>query len=169
MRVFSLMVLGIFLGSTVFATVAKVDVQPLGKAKVKGELVLQQDGRWLHISGSISGLVPGQAHGFHLHEFGDCSAPDGMSAGGHYNPDGHKHGALDSQKRHFGDFGNIEADADGVSHVDLRIPLAQRQGLDMTYGRAVVVHAHLDDLATDPAGNAGPRIGCGIVGHSRGL
>lgn len=109
----------------------------------------------------LEGLKPG-AHGFHLHEKGDCSAPDAMSAGAHYNPAGSPHGAptLDAAHRHAGDLGNIEAGADGKATVDRVDPILVYENLP---GLAVLLHANADDLTSQPAGNAGPRVGCGVI------
>jgi Cu-Zn family superoxide dismutase len=115
----------------------------------------------VRVVAKLEGLTPG-AHGFHLHEKGDCSAPDAMSAGGHYNPAGAPHGApdADATHRHAGDLGNIEAGADGKATVNRVDPLLVYENLA---GLAVLVHANPDDLTSQPAGNAGPRVGCGVI------
>lgn len=110
----------------------------------------------------LYGLEPGR-HGFHVHEHGDCSAPDATSAGGHFNPEGAPHGAPTDRRRHVGDLGNIRADEHGhvvVRGIDEHIRL---RGAHNIVGRAVVVHAKADDLRSQPAGDAGARIGCGII------
>ena len=112
----------------------------------------------------LEGLTPG-IHGFHLHEKGDCSAPDATSAGGHYNPDGSPHGRPEAAaaQRHAGDLGNIEAGPNGKATLDRVDPILVYENL---VGLAVLVHAKADDLTSQPAGNAGPRVGCGaIVAH----
>ena len=95
---------------------------------------------------------------------GTC-ADDGTSAGGHYNPDGHDHGGLDSKDRHAGDLGNIDANAQGVAKVNI-----QATGLDIHHvlGRSVVVHADADDFKSQPSGNAGPRVALGVIGLADG-
>lgn len=110
----------------------------------------------------LHGLDPG-THGFHVHEKGDCSAPDASSAGGHFNPTGAPHGAPDATRRHVGDLGNVVADRNGVvrtrgedAHLTLRGP---HSILD----RAVVVHTGPDDLRSQPTGDAGGRLGCGVI------
>jgi Cu-Zn family superoxide dismutase len=111
----------------------------------------------------VTGLSPGQ-HGLHVHEWGDCSAPDGNSAGGHFNPHGMPHGDRTSAQRHPGDFGNVEADATGRTTLDLccfDFPLAA--GADGLLGRSVIVHAQPDDLTTQPTGNSGARVACGVI------
>jgi superoxide dismutase, Cu-Zn family len=127
---------------------------------VKGTLLLRQQGKDVVISGEVSGLKPGE-HGFHIHEFGDLRAPDGMSTGPHFNPEGHDHGGPHSDKRHAGDLGNIKADKNGVAKVDTK---AEGLMLHFVIGRSLVVHADPDDLKSQPAGNAGARIGVGVIG-----
>ena len=126
---------------------------------VRGTLTLMPTAHGVHITGKVTGLTPGE-HGFHIHEFGDLSAPDGTSAGGHYNPEGHMHGGPDSKERHAGDLGNIKADKDGVAVVDVKTPAL----LHFIIGRAFVVHAKADDLKTQPTGDAGGRVALGLIG-----
>jgi Cu-Zn family superoxide dismutase len=127
--------------------------------QVRGTLVLVADGKQTHITGKVTGLTPG-LHGFHIHEFGDLSSPDGTAAGGHYNPGGHKHGGPDDKERHAGDLGNIKANADGVATVDVKADVP----LHFVIGRAFVVHAKEDDLKTQPTGDAGGRVALGLIG-----
>jgi Cu-Zn family superoxide dismutase len=130
---------------------------------VQGVITFEQAADGVKVSGAVSGLTPG-GHGFHVHEFGDCSAPDFTSAGGHFNPGGQAHGAPGDAKRHAGDLGNIEAAADGkapVSHTDVLLKL------DGAVGRAVIVHAKADDLKTQPTGDAGGRLACGVIGVAK--
>lgn len=114
----------------------------------------------------IQGLTPGR-HGFHVHEFGDCSAPDASSAGSHWNPGGCPHAGPEAASRHAGDLGNIEADAAGNAHIEWRDPVLALTGPTSIIGRSVIVHANPDDLATQPTGNAGPRVACGVIGIAR--
>src|SRR5690606_6947677 len=93
-------------------------LRPTKGSKVRGTLVLRQKGDVCTITGTVRNLTPGK-HGFHIHEFGDLRSTDGASAGGHFNPHGHKHGGLDDKERHVGDFGNIEADQEGVAKVNI--------------------------------------------------
>ena len=121
----------------------------------------------VHVTAHIEGLPPGE-HGFHLHEKGDCSAPDGSSAGDHWNPTNQPHGAPDAPAHHAGDLGNITADASGTAHVDKVAHGLSLDGPQSAVGRAVIVHGKADDLKTQPSGNAGPRIACGVVGNRTG-
>ncbi|HXG58220.1 MAG TPA: superoxide dismutase family protein [Thermoanaerobaculia bacterium] len=110
----------------------------------------------------LTGVPPG-VHGFHVHEKGDCGER-GNAAGGHFNPMNMPHGAPDAVSRHAGDFGNVTADANGEVHAMLVFrSVTVREGAQSVVGRAVVLHANPDDLATQPAGNAGARIACGVV------
>ena len=113
------------------------------------------------IVADVAGLTPGK-HGFHIHEFGDCSAPDAMSAGGHFNPHHMPHGAPDTSVRHAGDFGNLEADESGKAHYERVDSVISLEGADSIIGHAVIVHEKLDDLKTQPTGNAGARVACGV-------
>ena len=118
------------------------------------------------VDGRFKGLTPGQ-HGIHIHEKGDCSAPDAMSAGGHYNPSGEPHGAPGSARHHGGDFGNVTADANGDATLSATLDAA-RFGIGMLSsnsiaGKALVIHADPDDLSSQPAGNSGKRVACGLI------
>lgn len=119
------------------------------------------EGGGVRVIANLEGLTPGQ-HGFHLHEKGDCSAPDATSAGGHYNPAGSPHGAptAAAASRHMGDLGNIEAGPDGKANLER---VDDVLAYDNLKGLAVLVHANPDDLTSQPAGNAGARIGCGVI------
>jgi Cu-Zn family superoxide dismutase len=127
---------------------------------VHGTFLLTDQGSVTEIIGEVSGLTPGK-HGFHIHEFGDLRSDDGMSAGGHYNPEGHPHGGPDDAKRHVGDLGNITADQSGKAIVKMKV-----KGLRVHFvlGRSLVVHAKEDDLKTQPSGDAGGRVAVGVIG-----
>lgn len=114
------------------------------------------------ITARIDGLTPGK-HGFHIHEFGDCSAEDGMSAGGHFNPGKTKHGGPDHADRHAGDLGNIVADEYGVGKYERVDHVIKLNGPDTIIGRSIVVHSNPDDYTTQPTGNSGGRLACGVI------
>jgi Cu-Zn family superoxide dismutase len=123
-----------------------------------------QDGELVKVVADFEGLTPGQKHAFHIHQYGDCSSPDGMSAGGHYNPEGHQHGLPDTESRHAGDLGNVQADEQGKAHYELMIKNVSIMGTrNPILGRGVIVHAKVDD-GGQPVGNAGARIACGVIG-----
>ena len=120
----------------------------------------------VNVVAHIEGLTPNGTHGFHIHEFGDCSAPDGSSAGGHYNPSSGQHGPP-GEKSHVGDMGNLKANGQGVAHLEVNLPHATIAGKNAIIGRGVIVHAKADDLKTQPTGDAGGRIGCGVIGAAK--
>jgi superoxide dismutase, Cu-Zn family len=134
--------------------------------KAHGTIWFIPRGDEIEISGEIMGLKPGM-HAFHVHEFGDCSAPDAMSAGAHFNPEGKPHGDIHSQERHVGDLGNIRADGTGKAVVDIRDREIKLSGPHSVIGRALIVHADPDDLKSQPAGNAGARVACGVIGIAK--
>lgn len=132
--------------------------------KAHGTVRFTQEGNSVKVIADVEGLNPNQKHAIHVHEFGDCSSPDGMSTGGHYNPEKHEHGLPDKAMRHAGDFGNLEADASGKAHLELTVNNISVAGTkDPVLGRAVIVHAKVDD-GGQPVGNAGGRIACGVIG-----
>lgn len=117
----------------------------------------------IHLDASVAGLTQG-GHGFHVHEVGDCSAADASSAKGHFNPFGKSHGSYEHGDHHSGDMPNLVADADGkaVLSVDL-LGLSISGGDTNIIGRALVIHADPDDYKSQPAGNSGKRIACGVI------
>jgi len=145
-------------------TYAVAMVQGLGDHKVNGKVTFTQKEDGVEVEAELTGLQPGE-HGFHVHEFGDCSMADGKCAGGHFNPTNQPHGGPDDAKRHVGDLGNIKADGQGhasYKRLDTSIALGGRNSI---IGRSVIVHAKPDDFKTqNPPGNAGDRIGCGVIG-----
>ena len=135
--------------------------------KVAGTVTFTEEADGVRVHAQITGLTPGK-HGFHVHEFGDCSAVDLSSAGGHFNPTNKPHAGPDDMARHIGDMGNIEADASGAAkldYVDHNISLVKDKS--SVIGRSVVVHAKADDLKSQPAGDSGPRIACGVIGIAK--
>jgi superoxide dismutase, Cu-Zn family len=142
-------------------------LHPTDGNKVSGTVTFTEEADGVRIQADISGLTPGK-HGFHVHEFGDCSAPDLASAGGHFNPTNKPHAGPDAAERHVGDMGNVEADASGAAkldYVDHEISLANDQR--SVIGRSVIVHAKADDLKSQPAGDSGARIACGVIGTAK--
>ena len=130
---------------------------------VNGLVTFTKTDSGIHVVADVQGLTEGK-HGFHIHQYGDCSSSDGKSAGGHFNPDNKDHGAPTSADRHVGDLGNITAGADGKAHLEMTDTLLAFQGPHSIIGRAVVVHAGEDDFVTQPTGNAGARVACGVIG-----
>jgi len=131
---------------------------------VSGTLALVPLHGGVRMNGDLGGLTPGN-HGFHIHQTGDCSAADAASAGGHFNPTASAHGRAGTAAHHAGDIDNIVADASGVAHVDVQLRGVSLGGSPSTdiVGRALVVHAAPDDYQSQPAGNSGARVGCGVI------
>jgi Cu-Zn family superoxide dismutase len=148
---------------TAQVTKAIAVVHPLGDSKVSGKVVFTQTRSGVEISAEITGLAPGE-HGFHVHEFGDCSMADGTCAGGHFNPTGAPHAGPDDEKRHVGDLGNIEVAEGGKATYKRIDKLVALNGANSIIGRSVIIHADPDDLKSQPSGNAGARVGCGVIG-----
>jgi superoxide dismutase, Cu-Zn family len=145
---------------------AVAQVHALGAAKVSGTITFTTTDSGVQVEALLTGLKPGK-HGFHIHEFGDCSAPDGTSAGGHFNPMAMPHGGPMAKERHMGDMGNLEANAEGKADIRYVDPAISLTGDHSILGRSVIVHTGEDDLKTQPTGNAGAREGCGIIGAAK--
>ena len=141
-------------------------LQSGASGKVAGTIHFHKQPAGVHVQGRITGLTSG-AHGFHIHEFGDCSAADFTSAGSHFNPTNEPHGARTDAKRHVGDMGNIDAGADGSATVDYTDNELRFDGMRSILGRGVIVHEKPDDFKTQPTGNAGGRLACGVVGVAK--
>lgn len=122
----------------------------------------QKDGS-VKVVADLDGLTPNARQAIHVHETGDCTAPDAMSAGGHYNPQHNPHGLPPAEARHAGDLGNLTADAAGHAHYEITVKnISLSGGTNPVLGKAVIVHANPDD-GGQPAGNAGARLGCGEI------
>ena len=147
-------------------TNATAVIHPTKGQAVSGVVKFEQTDAGCKITWELLGLTPGK-HGFHIHEFGDMSSPDGMATGGHFNPDMHKHGGPTSAERHVGDLGNVVADDKGVAKGEMVDKLISLGGANSVVGRAVIVHEKEDDMKTDPTGDAGGRIGIGVIGISK--
>src|SRR5437660_10388853 len=142
-------------------------LHPTSGNKVSGTVTFTEVTDGVQVHAEIAGLTPGN-HGFHVHEFGDCSAADASSAGAHFNPTNQPHAGPDTAARHEGDMGNVEADASGnakLHYVDHQISLTN--DAKAVIRRSVVVHAKSDDLKTQPSGDSGARIACGVIGWAK--
>lgn len=154
--------------SPVVATSAIAVLHPTAGHTVSGVVRFTQSGTGVRVVADVEGLAPGTVHGFHIHEFGDCSSPDATSAGGHFNPEGRSHGGPMAATHHAGDLGNITSDADGKAHLDIMMEGLTISGpVDAILGRSVIVHDKPDDLVSQPVGNAGPRAACGVIGIAK--
>ncbi len=143
---------------------AEAVLEPRSDSGVTGKAEFALEGSTVTLSVSVAGLTPGE-HAIHLHEFGDCSAPDGSSAGGHWNPTSSEHGKWGHDPYHHGDIGNLVADAAGNASLTFSTDVWSLGGAPESdvLGKSVIVHAAADDFATQPTGNAGGRVACGVV------
>lgn len=145
---------------------AVAELKPTQGNQVWGTVTFTPKGEQLVMEARVRGLTPG-LHGFHVHEKGDCSAPDGTSTGGHFNPHGKKHGNHGDSEHHAGDFGNLNADASGNATLQLTLVAGQlsldKNAANSVVGRGLIVHADPDDHKTQPTGNSGKRVACGVV------
>ncbi|MEI9927176.1 MAG: superoxide dismutase family protein [Sphingomonas sp.] len=141
---------------------AQADLRTADGADVGKAAVEEIDGA-LRVIVDVRGLPPGQ-HGAHVHMVGKCDAPDFASAGGHWNPGAHQHGSMNPMGPHAGDLPNLVVGADGRGHLEFTLTSGSFAGLLDEDGAAIVIHAKPDDLKTDPSGNSGPRIACGVLG-----
>jgi superoxide dismutase, Cu-Zn family len=141
---------------------AMCTLSPASNSQVKGWVQFTQMNGYVVVEGEITGLTRGK-HGFHVHEKGDCSAPDASSAGGHFNPTHMEHGAPTSRIRHVGDLGNIRADKNGTAKFKFRDKIIQLTGEDSILDKSLILNADPDDMKTQPSGNAGKRVACGVI------
>ena len=144
-------------------TKAGGNVEARSGSKVSGNVSFEEtgDGR-LKMTLKLQGLTPGE-HGVHIHAKGDCSANDASSAGDHFNPGEHQHGAPGAESSHAGDLGNINAKDDGTAEMTISVSALELTGKKGVVGRALIVHDKPDDFKTQPTGGAGGRIGCAVI------
>jgi superoxide dismutase, Cu-Zn family len=138
-------------------------IQAKSGSNIQGSMSFIQSGNQVKVTGTFSGLKPNSQHGIHIHELGDCKAFDASSAGGHYNPSGNKHGNHNSIFSHAGDMPNIQVDDHGNASYLATLTHFSLIGEQNILGRSVVVHLNKDDYVSQPAGNSGERIGCGVI------
>ena len=134
-----------------------------------GRVIFYQAGSQVRVVADVTGVSPPGNHGFHVHENGKCEPDPGKdfaSAGGHFNPAGTPHACPDAASHHAGDLGNIVINADGTGHVDVTTSALSLSGASSVVGRAVILHAAPDDCTTQPTGNAGGRLACGVIAAS---
>lgn len=131
---------------------------------VSGQVQFTQKGDRVLVTGEVRGLKPQGEHGFHIHEKGDCSSGDGLSTGGHFNPDGKSHGAHEHSEHHAGDLPSLKADASGTARFSFESStVSLGSGKADVIGRGLIVHRDPDDYKTQPTGNSGPRIACAVI------
>ncbi len=143
-------------------TSSRAAIEPKSGSALTGSAVATEKDGGVEIVVDVSGATPG-LHAVHVHEKGDCSAPDAASAGGHFNPTHAAHGAPDAPAHHAGDFGNMKVAEDGKGHLVITTKmLTVGPGPHSVVGRSIVVHEKEDDMKSQPAGNSGSRVGCGV-------
>ncbi len=136
-------------------------IHPTEENDISGTVTFTRQGEDVLVEATVRGLEPETKHGFHVHRFGDCTAGDATSAGGHLSPEDMPHGAPSEASRHMGDMGNLVAGENGIAELSYTDNVIE---LSTIRGRAVIIHGEADDLESQPAGDAGPRIGCGVIG-----
>jgi Cu-Zn family superoxide dismutase len=143
---------------------ATAQLQPTKGNKTFGEATFEQVNGKVKVTIFVQGLKPNSEHGLHIHEKGDCSSGDGMSTGGHFNPQGKPHARHTDASRHAGDLPSLKAGKDGRAKVDVELDvITVGSGATDVIGRGLIVHADPDDYKTQPTGNAGARIACGVI------
>lgn len=144
-----------------------VPLAPRSGSHLSGKATFTPVTGGVRVKVEVAGVPPGKV-ATHVHEVGDCSAPDATSAGGHFNPAHQPHALPPGAERHLGDLGNIEVGPDGKGATEIVVPGANlREGDPSSYrGRAIIVHERQDD-GSQPVGNAGGRIGCGVIGAGK--
>jgi Cu-Zn family superoxide dismutase len=143
---------------------ATAALQPTKGSKAFGEATFEELGGKTRVIVFAQGLKPEAEHGFHIHEAGDCSSGDGMSTKGHFNPHGKPHGQPTASERHAGDLPALRAGKDGRAKLDVEMDvITVRPGPASIVGRGLIIHADPDDYKTQPTGNAGARIACGVI------
>jgi len=143
----------------------QVKLEAKSGSKLSGSAMLMEVEGGVKVTLSVEGVTPPGDRGAHVHEKGDCSSPDGKSAGGHFNPGSHDHALPTTPTRHLGDLGNLTIGKDGKGSLEITIPGANLKAGDPNSfaGKAIIVHAKKDD-GGQPTGNSGDRIGCGVIG-----
>ncbi len=175
-RVFSLVralsSVALLLGLVACATpkpdmMATADMMATRGSATTGTVRFAQMGDKVMVTGEMRGLKPNAEHGFHVHEKGDCSSGDGMSAGGHFNPAASAHGRYGQGAHHVGDLPSLKADAQGVAKIDFTsTSLTLKPGATSIVDKGLIVHRDPDDYKTQPTGNAGPRVACAVIRKS---
>lgn len=155
---------------TVYDALSNVDkgvavVSSIKGGKISGIANFEPTGNGLKVTATIERLKSNAKHGFHIHEFGNCTAADLSSAGGHYNPEGKEHAGPENIDRHAGDMGNLVSNEKGSATYEYTFSnLTVAGGMNPVIGRSVIVHENEDNLVSQPTGNAGSRVACGVIG-----
>ncbi len=142
---------------------ASATLAPTAGNRASGTVTFSPSGDRVRVVATVTGLTAGK-HGFHIHEKGDCSAADAMSAGGHFNPTNKPHGHPSAAEHHGGDMPMLDADASGNASIDVTLDtVTLDSSANSVIGRAVIVHKDPDDYKTQPTGNSGARVACGVI------
>lgn len=149
------------------ASTAEVKLTSLVEKKLSAKVLFMEVPEGLKITANVSGLRPGSVHGFHVHENGKCEGPGYESAGNHFNPDESKHGGPTSGMKHMGDLGNLVANDKGIAKAEVIVKLKDKKFLHQYIGKSVIIHAKADDLVTQPSGDSGDRIACGVIAFTQ--
>lgn len=143
---------------------ARAQLSPTKGNTTHGVVTFKSIGAKVLVTAEVNGLKPNAEHGFHVHEKGDCSSGDGMSTGGHFNPEGKPHGAHGSSAHHVGDLPSLVADANGKAKLTFETSsITVGSGAADVLGKGLIVHRDPDDYKTQPTGNAGPRLACAVI------
>ncbi len=143
--------------------VATAQLEPTRGSTATGTVTFAERMGKVHVTADVSGLAPNREHGFHIHEKGDCSSGDGMSAGGHFNPTANPHGPQNAP-HHGGDMPSLAADASGRAKATFDLEgVTVAPGPNSIVGRGLVVHKDPDDYKTQPTGNSGARVACAVI------
>lgn len=156
----------IFATSNIASTKMKAMKANLSSSTLRslsGDVSFKKVKEGIQVSGHFSGLNPNTTHGIHVHEKGECSGPDYSSAGGHFNPNNRMHGSPDKNSSHVGDLGNLVADANGMASINKIVPHDKAKDFSKMSGKSVIIHSGADDLRSQPSGDSGDRIACGVI------
>lgn len=141
-------------------TMASAQMHSDTMKSINGVVTFKKKEGLLLVTADFKGLKPNTKLGFHIHQNGVCEGPDYKTAGDHYNPTQMKHGSPDATQRHKGDMGNLQTDKNGNAKMTITL---NETTLEEIMGKSVLVHASADDFKTQPSGNSGARIACGLV------
>jgi Cu-Zn family superoxide dismutase len=146
---------------------ASATLEPTKGSSVRGSVTFLERHGKVQVIANVTGLRPNGEYGFHIHEAGDCSSGDGMSAKGHFNPQGKPHAHAGASERHAGDLPSLKSDASGNAKLDAMIDIVTvAPGPTSVVGRGLIVHVQPDDFRTQPTGNAGARSACAVIQKS---
>ena len=150
--------------SQIYTPTASAQLKPTNGNITSGSVTFSIAGDKVKVTAEVQGLKPNAEHGFHVHEKGDCSSGDGLSTGGHFNPNSQAHGVHGSGIHHAGDLPSLKADASGKAKLTFESStISVSSGVTNVIGRGLIIHRDPDDYKTQPTGNAGPRLACAVI------